>query len=118
MEYTFFNKKDSRGLLNNLFSINIQTIPFQSIIIPTGLPSIAYVYGEKQTVTHNKKTTDFNELIISGQYDSTFDFTTKFKGFNFGANLHPTALYKILGSDISLLTPDCAAIPTCGATLM
>lgn len=46
MEYTFFNKKDSRGLLNNLFSINIQTIPFQSIIIPTGFPAIAYIYME------------------------------------------------------------------------
>ena len=104
MEYTFFNKKDSRGLLNNLFSINIQTIPFQSIIIPTGFPAIAYIYGDKQTIIYNNKTTNIKGLTLLGQYDATYNFSVNFKGHNIGANLHPTALYKIFGIDIASLT--------------
>ncbi|CAM1354101.1 helix-turn-helix domain-containing protein [Tenacibaculum insulae] len=104
MEYNFYNEKDARGLINNFFSISIANLPFESTIIPIGFPSITYAYGKEQVITHKKNITKFKELIVTGQFNSSYHYFVNSTVHNIGANLHPTALYKILGTDISLIT--------------
>lgn len=106
MKFDYLDERDSRKIINNMFilSFDKSDLPFNTIIVPTGFPSMAYVFGKKQTVTHNKKVTEFNGLIITGQFDSTYNFSVNSIGKNLGINLHPTALYKFLKKDISKLT--------------
>ena len=107
MEFNFFDEKDNRNVINNIFSLLFFTtdFPFKSSIIPTGFPSIVYVFGENQKVFYKKREIEFKELIVGGQFDRTYDYLVTSEGSkNIGANLHPTGLYKILGTDISLLT--------------
>lgn len=104
MDFKYLDEKDTRGIVNNMFIISFvnNDLPFKTILVPTGFPSIAYIYGKKQKIIHKNEITRFKKLIISGQFDSNYDFSVKYEGTNFGINLHPTALYKILGTDISL----------------
>ena len=106
MKFDYIDKKDSRNIINNIFVLAFEEedLPFKTIIVPTGFPSIAYVFGERQKIIHNKEVTDFNELIVSGQFDSNYDLIVDFVSLNLGINLHPTALYKLLNTNVSLLT--------------
>ncbi len=104
MEFKYIDEKDSRGLLNNMFIITYknENLPFKSKIIPTGFPSVTYIFGEKQKAIHKDKSVNFNELIISGQFNSTYSYHVNSVAKNIGFNLYPTALYKILGTNISV----------------
>ncbi|PQJ73343.1 helix-turn-helix domain-containing protein [Polaribacter butkevichii] len=106
MNFKFLDKKDSRGIVNNLFSISFtkEDLPFKTIIIPIGLPSLVYIFSKNQTVLFNKKITPLQGLTVSGQFSSTYHYHVNDESYNVGINLHPTALYKILQIDISTLT--------------
>lgn len=106
MTFKFINEKDSRGIINNMFSISFvnEDLPFKTIIIPTGLPSLVYIYSNNQTVYYKNEIIPLKGLTISGQFSTIYHYHVNDKSFNLGLNLHPTALYKILQIDISTLT--------------
>ena len=106
MNFKFLDEKDSRGIINNLFSISFvkEDLPFKTIIIPIGLPSIVYIFSNNQTVIFNKEIIPLKGLTISAQFSTTYDYHVNDESLNIGINLHPTALYKILQIDISTLT--------------
>ena len=106
MEFNFYNKKDSRGIINNIFSLafTADDLPFEATIIPTTLPALAYFFGEQQTIVHKKNTIPFRGLTIVGQFSSNYEYFVNYEGYNLGINLHPTALYKILGENTSVFT--------------
>ncbi|QXP73845.1 hypothetical protein H0I31_11460 [Tenacibaculum sp. AHE15PA] len=104
MVYDFHEISDTRNLINSVFTISISSLPFNSLIVPTGAPSITYIFSEEQqTLIHKDKEFKFDKLIVSGQFDSSYSYLVNVEGYNIGVNLHPSTLYKILGSDISLL---------------
>ncbi|MCT4698835.1 helix-turn-helix domain-containing protein [Tenacibaculum haliotis] len=106
MEFNFYDKKDSRGLINNVFSLAFtqDDLPFAATIIPTTLPALAYFFGGEQIIVHKKKTISFKSLTIVGQFSCNYEYFLNNESFNLGINLHPTALYKILGKNVSMFT--------------
>ena len=106
MEFDYFDLSDKRKIINNLFilSFDKNDLPYKSIIVPTGLPSISFLSGENQFIKHNNSILQVNGIIVSGQYDSSYFYSLKSESINVGLNLHPTSLYKLLNVDISKLT--------------
>ena len=106
MYYNHINKRDQRELVRNLFQLSFSKddIPFHSIILPQGFPTIAYVFGDKQSFTYKEKEKFIKGLIITGQFYGTYDYYVKEESFNIGIVLHPTALYKIFKTDVSKYT--------------
>ncbi|MGJ8745659.1 helix-turn-helix domain-containing protein [Polaribacter sp.] len=106
MNFEFLDTQDSRGLINNFFCLTFEKedLPFKSVVIPTGFPSLVYIFSEKQKTIFKKEIIPLKELTITGLFDGSYSFYVNDVSCNLGINLHPTTLYKILNTDISLLT--------------
>lgn len=106
MIFNHIDKKDKRGLVRSLFKLSFseKDIPFQSIILPQGYPTIAYIFGNKQSFVFNKNEKPIKELVTTGQFYGTYNFIVNDVSSNIGIVFYPTALYKIFKTDISKLT--------------
>jgi len=78
-------------------------LPFKSTILPVGYTHITHVFYGDQKAVLNKKEMLLEDTIISGQFFRSYQFQTLTKSMSFGISLHPTALFKILNTDISKL---------------
>lgn len=106
MEFKHIEHSDTRGLVKNLFWLTFskEDLPFETIILPLGFPSIAYIFSNKQEILFKNKKAAIKELVITGQFYGTYDFFVNDVSTNIGLLLHPTSLYKILNTNISTLT--------------
>lgn len=106
MEFKYLNKTDENNILNNsyTFSIHKDDLPFNTIIIPIGYPTIYFIFGDYQESIFNNVTTKLSGLYVSGQFNKAFNHSSKSTGLTFGLELHPTALYKMLHTDVSVLS--------------
>ncbi|MDD7915953.1 helix-turn-helix domain-containing protein [Polaribacter ponticola] len=106
MEFNFIEGKDSRNLVKNLFKLTFSKndLPFESIILPLGFPSLAYIFSNTQEIDFKGKKSSIKGSVITGQFYGTYDFSVKDESTNIGIILHPTSLYKIFKTDISFLT--------------
>ncbi|MCK8479475.1 helix-turn-helix domain-containing protein [Psychroserpens algicola] len=83
------------------FSENI--IPFQSAILPLGFTHITHVFYGEQKAVLNKKEMPLKDTILSGQFFRSYQFHCLSESMSFGISFHPTALFKILNTNISKL---------------
>ena len=106
MEFKYLNKKDNRGLINDLFTLRFfkEDLPFKTIIIPVGYPTLVFIFSEQQETVFNKQKTSLSGLTVTGQFYGAYNYTVNDVSCNIGMTLHPTALYKILNINISTLT--------------
>ncbi|UAM99201.1 helix-turn-helix domain-containing protein [Polaribacter litorisediminis] len=105
MHYTYFSGTEVPHLIEGYFylSFDEEDIPFKSAILPIGLAHIFYIGTGTQKVFVNGDETLLKGLMVSGQYFRSFKFTTNSITTSIGANLHPTALHKLLNIDVSEL---------------
>lgn len=98
------NKK--HHLIDHSFELTISKndVPFKSYILPIGLISLGYVFGEEQYGFKQDVKMPIKELILSGQFYEGYDFVANKEGYALGFNLKPTTLYKILRKDVSQFT--------------
>lgn len=106
MEFKYLNKKDKRGLVNDLFILKFHKddLPFKTIILPIGYPTLVYIFSKQQDTIFNGKKMPLKGLTVTGQFYGTYDYFVNDISSNIGMTLHPTALYKILNIDISKIT--------------
>lgn len=107
MEFNYIDKKDDRGLINNFFNLSFDEsdVPFHSLILQIGFPTIAYIFSKEPQITVFKnKEMSLKELTVTGQFYGTYDFYVNNMSLTNGITLHPTACYKICKMDMSEIT--------------
>jgi AraC-like DNA-binding protein len=105
MEFNYIDNQDTRGLIKNLFVLQFkeESLPYETIVLPLGLPALVYVFNEQTTIVNDSEST-IKDLTLFGQFYGAYDYKINEEGINLGINFHPTALYKILHRDISIFT--------------
>ncbi len=107
MDFRYIKCVNTNHLIQDFFEINVNDsiIPLSSKIIPTAQSHIVYYNSEKNLISDFKNKTYKNTgLVILGQSYKSYTFKAYNAYSSFGINFHPTALYKILKTDLSKLT--------------
>lgn len=105
MILTYFEKKNTSPLIEEYFELlcEKECIPFKSTILPLGHTNITYIFTKGQKATFKTKEMPLYGLIVSGIFYQSYQFSSNQEGHSFGLSLHPTALHKILNTDVSKL---------------
>ena len=104
MEFNYFDKNNKHPLIDHFYQLKIseKDIPFKSLIVPIGQTNITFVFCDKdQKSIHADKEIIHNGLSLTGQIYGSYNLEVYAKSENIGFGLKPTALYKILETDIS-----------------
>ncbi|WP_033961545.1 helix-turn-helix domain-containing protein [Psychroserpens jangbogonensis] len=103
MNLDYFDTSKVSHLIEEYFHLSFQEedIPFKSKVLPIGLTHLFYVGNGTQKVIVDGKEMLLEGLMVAGQYFRSYDFSTNSITASIGANLHPTALYKLLNIDVS-----------------
>ncbi|MDG5492148.1 helix-turn-helix domain-containing protein [Psychroserpens sp. SPM9] len=93
------------NLVEEYYQLNFSEAitPFQSSVLPIGLTHITHVFFGEQKAVLGKKEMPLKETVVSGQFFRSYQFQSLTKSLSFGISLHPTALFKILNTNISKL---------------
>jgi methylphosphotriester-DNA--protein-cysteine methyltransferase len=105
MNHKYFESNKVSHLIEEYFhlSFNENDIPFKSVILPIGLTHLLYIETGTQKVKLNDDEIFLEGLMVTGQYFRSYNFSTNSVTTSIGANLHPTALHKLLNIDVSKL---------------
>jgi AraC-like DNA-binding protein len=105
MNHKYFESNEVTHLIEKYFylSFSENDLPFKSTVLPIGLTHLFYIGTGNQKVTVNGNETLLKGLMITGQYFRSYNFSTNSITTSLGANLHPTALHKLLNIDVSKL---------------
>lgn len=105
MKLEFFDTSAVAHLIEEYFhlSINKDDIPLTSRVLPIGLTHLFYIGKGTQKVIVDTIEMPMKGLMVAGQYFRSYEFYTNSITSSIGVSLHPTALYKLLNTDISNL---------------
>lgn len=106
MTFKYLPKKITNNLIKDIYylSFSKKIIPFETLILPSGLLSITFNYNNYREVTFKSEKMILKGLFITGQFNRSYNYKVVNTGESLGISLHPTTLYKILKTDISKLT--------------
>jgi AraC-like DNA-binding protein len=104
MTLTYFDNSKISNLIEEIFELtfSIDDIPFQTTILPLEYTNLTYITGNQKAL-YKQIETPLEGLIISGQFFGAYQFLVNSKSRSFGLSFHPTALYKLLNTKITLL---------------
>jgi len=105
MYHKYIESNEVPHLIEKYFHLSFSEndLPFKSIVLPLGLTHLFYIETGIRKVTSNGNETILKGLMITGQYFRSYNFSTNSITSSIGANLHPTALHKLLNIDVSKL---------------
>jgi AraC-like DNA-binding protein len=105
MNYKYIESNEVTDLIEKYFCLSFSEndLPFKSIILPLGLTHLFYIETGTQKVIINGDEIVLKGLMVAGQYFRSYNFSTNSITTSIGANLHPTALHKLLNIDVSKL---------------
>ena len=105
MNLEYFDNQKVAHLVEEYFQLSFhkEDIPFKSTVLPIGLTHLYYVKIGEQHVIHENIETPLKGLMVSGQHFRSYKFFANSITTSIGTSLHPTALYKLLNTDISKL---------------
>lgn len=105
MTLNYFDNSKVAHLVEEYYELKLSNnaIPFETTILPIGNTHITCVFKGKQKAIIKKTETLLEDIIVSGQFFRSYQFITHNASRSFGISLHPTALFKILNTDISIL---------------
>ncbi|WP_323787998.1 helix-turn-helix domain-containing protein [Psychroserpens sp.] len=105
MTLNYFDHTPVSNIIEEYYELkfNDDSVPFESTVLPIGNTHITSVFYGKQKTVSGKTETTLEDIIISGQFFRSYQFITSKASHSFGISFHPTALFKILNSDISKL---------------
>lgn len=105
MTLNYFDHSPVSHIIEEYYELKFskEIVPFESTVLPIGNAHITSVfYGEQKAITSNTETS-ISDIVISGQFFRSYQFLTLKPSHSFGISFHPTALFKILNTDISEL---------------
>jgi len=105
MKLTYFENENTSPLVEEYYELlcEEECIPFESTILPLGHTNINFNFSSGYKALLKNKEISLEGVIVSGQFYQSYQFLSNQQGSSFGMSLHPTALYKILNTDISKL---------------
>jgi AraC-like DNA-binding protein len=105
MNLEYFDTTKVNHLIEEYFHISFdkEDTPFTSRVLPIGLTHLFYIGSGKQKVIFDNREMPLEGIMITGQYSRSYNFFTNSITSSVGVSLHPTALYKLLNTDISHL---------------
>lgn len=103
MNLEYYDTSKVSHLIEEYFHLSFQEedIPFKSTVLPIGLTHLFYIGNGTQKVIVDGNEMLLEGLMIAGQYFRSYNFSTNSITDSIGANLHPTALHKLLNIDVS-----------------
>lgn len=107
MNFKYIECINENSLINNFYVLNVNdnSIPLTTKVIPTAQCHIIFLKTKIPIEIRFKDNTFKNTgLVVLGQSYKSYNLYAKSAYYNFGINLHPTGLYKLLKTDISKLT--------------
>ncbi|WCO00662.1 helix-turn-helix domain-containing protein [Psychroserpens ponticola] len=105
MTLNYFDHSPVSNIIEEYYELKFSknSTPFESIVLPIGNTHITSVlYGQQKAII-NKTETPLKDIIISGQFFRSYQFSATKATHSLGISFHPTALFKILNTDISQL---------------
>lgn len=105
MKLDFFDTSAVGHLIEEYFHLSFkeEDIPLTSRVLPIGLTHLFYIRNGSQKVIVDTIKSSMKGLMVTGQYSRSYKFYTNSITSSIGVSLHPTALYKLLNTDISKL---------------
>lgn len=105
MTLNYFDHSPVSHIIDEYYELKFgeESIPFESTVLPIGNTHITSVFYGEQKATFNKEEIPLEGIVISGQFFRSYQFKTTKASHAFGISFHPTALFKILNTDISEL---------------
>lgn len=105
MRLKYYESEKVNNLVEESFHLSFEEsdLPFESTILPICSTAITFIFKNQHRFIYKKKETEHSGLIVSGQFYDSYKLTINKKGHSFGILLHPTALYKLTGLDISTI---------------
>ena len=105
MNLEYFDHTPVSNIIEEYYELkfNEDSVPFESTVLPIGNTHITSLFYGKQKVVIGKTETPIENIVISGQFFRSYQFLISKASHSFGISFHPTALYKILNTDISKL---------------
>ncbi|WP_397363163.1 DUF6597 domain-containing transcriptional factor [Olleya sp. R77988] len=107
MNFKYIKCINDNTLINNFYELSVDnsSIPLNSKVIPTAQCHIIFLDTKTPIEIEFKNNTYKNNgLVVLGQSYKSYNLKAKASYYNFGINLHPTGLYKLLKTDVSQLT--------------
>ena len=107
MNFRYIECTNTNQLVQNFYELTVEqtSIPLVSRVIPTAQSHILFFKSKSPLETGVRNKIYKNKgIVVFGQSYKSYTMKAHNPYFNFGINLHPTALYKILKIDISKLT--------------
>ncbi len=103
MNLTYFDTTGVEHLVEEFFELffDENSVPFQSTILPLGLASMNYNFEHKHIAVIGTTKIPLSGIMLTGQFNSPYEWVVGKKGRSFGMSFHPTALYKLFNTDIS-----------------
>jgi AraC-like DNA-binding protein len=103
MTLNYFDHSPVSNIIEEYFELKFSedSVPFQSTVLPIGNTHITSVFTGEQISSINKIETPLKNIVISGQFFRSYKFIIPKVSHSFGMSFHPSALYKILKTDIS-----------------
>ena len=104
MVYNAFKAKDELNIIEEYFELffNEDMISFNTTITPVALPLITYIKKENAIIEADKNL-DLHGLMLTGLFSNSYPLKINEEASSIGIALHPTALYKLIGYDVSKL---------------
>ena len=105
MTLNYFDHSPVSNIIEEYFELKFSdnSVPFESTILPIGNTHITSVFYGDQIAIVSKEETLLKDIMISGQFFRSYQYHVSNASHSFGISFHPTALYKILNTDISKL---------------
>ena len=106
MEFKYLDKDKNHPLIEHFYQLKIteEDLPFKSIMLPTNLASITCNYGNQQYMIKDNYKTPLKNLTLNVQIHGSYEYIVNNLEYSIGFSLKPSALYKIMQTDISKIT--------------
>jgi AraC-like DNA-binding protein len=105
MTLNYFDHSPVSNIIEEYYELKFSesSVPFESTVLPIGNTHITSVFYGEQKAIMNKTEMPLTDIVISGQFFRSYQFSTLKASHSIGISFHPTALFKILNTDISEL---------------
>ena len=104
MEFKFIDEKTTHPLIDHFYQLKISKsdLPFKTLIVPPVQTTVTYVFcDDYQLSERGKNKILYKDLTLTGIMYGVYYVSITNESENLGFSLRSTALYKILGKDIS-----------------
>lgn len=107
MKFRYIECLNFNAIIQNFYELQVvkEDLPLTSSVVPTAQCHIVNINSNGTVeITFKKEVFNNRGTLVLGQSYNAYKLKANVPYYNFGINLHPTALYKLTGRNISEFT--------------